>query len=271
VLTFSFDEDLALIRRFLKEGTSFGFSRFGDGELMIMEGQKLNLLYKKEFNFQGEKWLAQGLIDSIQLNRENYFIGIPCPCCQPIDKINVLKKLSGLAENRMTWANLFVNANFKKFKESVVPLFSNYEFIGFIGPGNHLKLPFRVTKSYHIGPDAWKNDTHILDKIRNDITNKNLSKGLFLFAAGPFANILCAKLFEEFENNTFIDVGSVFNIELGIGANRGYLSGASTLKKKCVWYPEDVDESMLNIEEKNHAIINPFFKLVISKIKKLIS
>ena len=43
------------------------------------------------------------------------------------------------------------------------------------------------------------------------------------------ANILCGFLYQELPQNTYIDIGSVYNIELGIGANRNYLKGINLI------------------------------------------
>lgn len=234
MITDSFLGDLKFFYKLLKEKESFAISRFGDGEMMIMAGEYLNLLYKKEFNFQGEEYLKNDLIRSFQHNQTNYFVGIACPCCVGEDKSTQMKVSTYLPDNKLTWANIFVNSNFKFFKENLVPLFNEYSTT-LVAQGDPKNIPFNIKKFYPIGPDAWKNNADVYEKLRQQIISNNIQNELFIFCAGPYANILCAKLFNEFPNNTFIDIGSVFNVELGIGPNRGYLRGASTLNKICIW------------------------------------
>ena len=234
MITDSFLGDLKFFYGLLKQKTSFAITRFGDGEMMIMKGQSLNLLFKKEFNFQGEEHLKNDLIRSFQHNQKNYFVGIACPCCVGQEKSTWMKDNTYLPDEYLTWANIFVNSNFSFFKENIVPLFNEYN-VTLVAQGNPQNLPFSIKKFYPIGPDAWINNTDVYKKLRQQIISNNIQNELFIFCAGPYANILCAKLFNEFPNNTFIDIGSVFNIELGIGANRGYLQGANTLNKICIW------------------------------------
>jgi hypothetical protein len=46
--------------------------------------------------------------------------------------------------------------------------------------------------------------------------------------------MLAARMWENNKNNTYIDIGSTLNSYL-VGNNRGYLKGAETLKKTCIW------------------------------------
>lgn len=232
--TKSFIDELIYFHDLLKNRTPFAITRFGDGERMIMEGVKLNLLHKGEFNYQGESNLKYDLTYSFQLDKQHYYVGVPCPCCQPIDKVQWMKDSTYLPENKLTWANIFVNGNYSYFMNTFIKDFSLYK-ITFIGPGNISKLPFNVDVTYTIGPNAWVNNTDVYEKLRKQIINNDTKNELFLFCAGPYANILVSKLYEEFPNNTYLDLGSVFNIELGIGANRGYLSRNSNINKICIW------------------------------------
>lgn len=234
MITDSFFGDLKFFSELLKQKVPFALSRFGDGEMMVMEKKPLNLLSKKEFNFQGEEHLREDLIKSFQHNQQNYFVGIACSCCVGYEKFNWMKDSTHLPDKHLTWANIFVNSNFSFFKKNIIPLFNEYN-ITLTSPGNPKNLPLNIKNFHPIGPNAWINNINVYENIRQQIIKNNSHNELFLFCAGPYANILCSKLFSEFPHNTFIDIGSVFNIELGIGANRGYLRGASTLKKTCIW------------------------------------
>jgi hypothetical protein len=235
MITDGFRNDLIYFEDKLKEKEAFSLTRFGDGERDIMNNKHLFLSRsKKEFDFYGEEHLRKDLVASFTLIKKNYFIGIPCPCCQPQDVCNKMKKDSGQPKENLTWANIFVNGNYSYFISKIVPLFNLYK-VTIIAPGDFKKLKFKCHQNHTIGANAWVNNADIYTKIRSQIIENNCLNELFLFCAGPFSNILCSKLFNEFPNNTFIDIGSVFNVELGIGANRGYLQGAETLTRSCVW------------------------------------
>ena len=233
MLTDSFKGDLNYIKNLLIQKTPFSISRFGDGEMMILNNKKIDLLWKGEFNFDGQDHLRRDLLDSFTHNQENYFVGVACPCCVGKDKSDSMKKQTGLEDSKLTWANIFVNSNYKAFRNEITPLFDNYN-VTIVAKGNTDKLPFKVDHSYNVGANAWINNADVYDKLDKQLSTSTEHE-LVLICAGPFANILCKKLFEKYPHHTIIDLGSVFNVELGIGADRGYLRGASTLSKTCIW------------------------------------
>ena len=233
MLTDSFRGDFNHIKRLLIEKIPFSISRFGDGEMVILNNKKIDLLWKGEFNFDGQDHLRRDLLDSFTHNQENYFVGVACPCCVGKDKSDSMKKQTGLEDSKLTWANIFVNSNYKAFRNDITPLFDNYN-VTIVAKGNTDKLPFKVDHSYSVGANAWINNADVYDKLDKQLSTSTKHE-LVLICAGPFANILCKKLFEKYPHHTIIDLGSVFNVELGIGADRGYLRGASTLSKTCIW------------------------------------
>jgi|TARA_R110002153_G_scaffold5754_2_gene26577 hypothetical protein len=235
MITDGFRGDLKFFEKKLKRKEPFSLTRFGDGERDVMDGKHLFLSQsKQEFDFSGEEHLRKDLIESFKLIKKNYFIGIPCPCCQPQAVCNKMKEASGQPNENLTWANIFVNGNYSYFISNTVPLFNLYKTT-IICSGNTEKLKFNFYKHHKIGINAWVQNSDLYENIRNQIINNDCNNELFLFCAGPFANILCSKLYQEFPSNTFLDIGSVFNLDLGIGANRGYLKGAKTLTKNCIW------------------------------------
>ena len=145
-----------------------------------------------------------------------------------------MEEKSRLPKNRLTWANVFVNANYKSFKNSFPRLFSKYKTT-LVSPGHPENLPMKIDEFKKIGANAWITDKELEFKLKNNIRENKTEGELFLFCAGPYANILCYNLYKEFPKNTYIDLGSVFNIELGIGANRKYLKGKNNINKVCTW------------------------------------
>ena len=233
MITNNFPNDLKYLHDILKNKTHFSLTRFGDGERGIIEGKPTGNL---EFQYDGNNnFIKDELKKSLQLNIPNYFVGIPCPCCQPADRCDYMKKLSNLPDNKLTWANMFVNSNFKYFNDEFVKTFNDYNYIVFIGRGETKNLPFRVDKSFKVGKNAHINNIDLLEEIPKMIESEDINNGLFIVSAGPFANILCARLFEQYSNNTFIDIGSVFDKHQGLGATRRYLMGNDTINKKCIW------------------------------------
>jgi hypothetical protein len=233
MLTDSFQNDLKFFHKLLTEKTPFALTRFGDGERGIIEG---NPVGNSEFQYKNNnEFIRKELKYSFQLNFPNYYVGIPCPCCQPKERCEYMKKLSNLPDDKLTWANIFVNHNFKYFNDKIVPSLNGYEFICFVGHGKPDNLPFRVDKFYNVHKNAHINNVDLLDEIPKMIKENEINNGLFLISAGPFANILTARLYEFHTSNTFIDVGSVFDVYQGLGETRGYLQNGQTINKICIW------------------------------------
>ena len=198
-----------------------------------MEGNKVD---NGEFAFKGDNQkFQQDLIKSFQLDFKNYYVGVPCPCCQPKERCDWMKESTYLPDHKLTWANIFVNGNFEYFNKEFVKDFSLYKDICFIGRGNIDNLPFTPTKHFKTTTNSHINNVGLIDLIPSYIEENNISNGLFIISAGPFANILCSILYPKYPNNTFIDIGSVFDVSQGLGATRGYLQNSSNINKICIW------------------------------------
>jgi len=233
MVTNSFRNDIKYFESLLNLHIPFSVTRYGDGEMYVFEG-RLGKNAVQEFSFDGQEHLQQELLESYEHIQDNYFVGVPCKCCVGEDNFNKMRSMSKKPDEKLTWANIFVNSNFNYFQDKIVPTFKQYK-VNMVAPGSPENLPFDVTNFYEVGFNAWVNNAGVYDELRKYILDNNTEGELFLFCAGPFAKTLSYKLFREFPKNSYLDLGSVFLRELGLKPNRGYLNGASTLQKVCVW------------------------------------
>lgn len=237
----TFKNDLIFFLNKIKNNEYFSLSRWGDGELMIIEKEFIDLTNIKngEFKFDpnDEKYnnVSENLIKSFKYVNDNYYVGIACRCCVGDEKHNYMKKLSNQPETNLTWANIFVNSNYNFFIENYLKEFTKKDIIMVVNKKCDIsKLPFKVEDVYYVGVDAWLNDYIIIDEIKKKY--KNEANKIFLFAAGPLANIMCYELWNDMnKNNIYIDIGSTLDVIMGMKPTRGYLRGANTLKKECIW------------------------------------
>lgn len=238
--TFKGDFDMFLNK--IKNNEQFSLSRWGDGELMILENTYINLTEKKNGEFKYDPTsvahmeMRDVLINSYRYTDSNYYIGVACSCCVGKDKFEYMKKLSGQREENLTWANIFVNSNYKHFLSELLPELKGKKII-LIGNKNCKtdKLPFKIEKFYPIGIDAWVSNYQLSQHLQQEIGELNMNDYVYLIAAGPFANVLTYELWMYNKNNTYIDIGSTLDTILGLPATRGYLQGAPTLNKTCIW------------------------------------
>lgn len=237
-----FSQELEKFAGMLENDQPFALSRFNDGEMTIIFGEAFNSAKNRIGNTyipdqpDAEKQRTL-LTAALTYKADGYIVGIVCPCCEGHEKFNKLKALSNQNEEHLTWANVFVNANFSIFKSRIEPIFKNKNVI-FIG--NALAetsgLSFSVKKQFTVGNNAWLQDyDKALNEISNHIRSNKITNTIFIFCAGVLSNLIIHKLYQEFPNNTYLDLGSVFDVELGLGKSRRYLRKSKTIYKTCVW------------------------------------
>jgi hypothetical protein len=218
-------------------------SRWGDGELTILENKFIDIRSKGngEFRYDPDnKDYADArhkLILSYTNQDDNYYIGIACPCCVGQEKYEYMKMKSCQDEEHLTWANIFVNANYRRSINELIPELKNHVVNLVINENSKLeKLPLIPKNVWDIGTDAWNEDLSVIQEILEYIENEKVENEIFLFAAGPLANILTYELWiHGSKNNTYIDIGSILDPYLELKLTRGYHLGAPTLNKICIW------------------------------------
>jgi len=226
-----FENEIKKILEKLKNGTRFSFSKFADGEWLMMRGIPLNnneFMYTVTDNYYKEK-----LIDSFKFKDQNYYVGISCPCCQGVEHKKMLD-FSGQDNKNLTFANLFVNSNYSFYKENFIPEFSKNNVHLIANKNSKIEnLPFKIEKFYPVENTAWKYNYGLIEEIKKE----NLTNKLFLFACGPFGNMLAHQLWEYNKNNTYMDIGSTLNPWLqSEGFKRDYYNGGSIYANRvCVW------------------------------------
>jgi len=238
-----FHAELSYFTRRIENQENFSLVRFGDGEMMIIEGQGIDLSAK----YNGEHKYVPGdtqqeqqrslLAQSLAHKQDDYFVGIACPCCVGQSSFDHLKQAAGQREEQLTWANVFVNSNYKAFQSSTVPALARRKVnIVCHEKANTDNLPFEINKRFSVGPNSWVNDYQRLrQEMLAYIQSSNSQSEVFLFCAGVLSNIIIFELAGQAPEHTYIDVGSVFDVQLQLGQTRKYLKNGKTLKKVCVW------------------------------------
>lgn len=229
----TFRSDLEFLLEKLKNRDKFAFSKYADGEYMILVNKSVRNCDGWEFNPYLNNKEYQLLLDSFRYNHPDYYVGISCPCCQPESHINWMR--DNVGSKNITWANIFVNSNYDFFVNNFIPEFNRWEgkVILFANEeGIDKKLPFKIDKYVPLNLTSWKEPE--VSKIIEDskIYSDEEENQLFLFSAGPLGNMLSHQLHSHNKNNTYIDIGSTINPWI-VGNNRGYLKRNN--KKTCIW------------------------------------
>lgn len=235
MLESNFIEDIQFIFKKLKNKEYFSFSKYADGEYKILKNEFITNCDGWTFNPQTHQTEFSYLLESYKYSHPDYYVGISCPCCQPKEHIEWMR--NNVGTKNVTWANIFVNANYNFFKENFIKEFKNWDGDVILVAnklGLNKKLPFKVDFYMPIEIGAWINPylEHIINELKSKAEEKN--NQLFLFSGGPLGNILAHQLHLVNKNNMYLDIGSTINPWI-VGNNRGYLENQNTTHKICVW------------------------------------
>lgn len=226
-----FEEDFYFLLELLKRNEKFSFSKYADGEFAILTNQRITNCDNWTFDPDVHGMYQKELLDSFKFNDDNYYVGISCPCCVKMEDVQWMRENVGVSDKYLTWANIFVNGNYGKFVDNFIPEFSKHDIILIANKDAKIeKLPFKIEEHVKITGTAWKDNFNLV----NELPKKEYKNKLFLYSAGPLGNMLAAKMWKYNKNNIYLDIGSTLNPWLTT-TNRGYLKGAPTLKKICIW------------------------------------
>ena len=168
----NYKEDFDTLKSKLISSEPFAFLRFSDGEGFVLYDQYLELsdrgynlngsqgyaYYGKEeykvFDPEKHSFNRQKLIESLEYVAPNYYKGLPMrESCSAFDGIfdEIVENAGGDSEY-LTFANMWNNANYPRFIEEIVPIFSEKKVVFVLNEcANIEKLPFRVVKDFRVG------------------------------------------------------------------------------------------------------------------------
>jgi hypothetical protein len=215
------DSDLTMFRERILQRKPFAIIRPSDGEYHVLQNNTLTNCDNWTFCAGGR--LSKDLREAIELASNTCcYIGIPCEC----DNKSLAEwyyKTFSINPIYTTFANIFVNANWKRF----IDILNNDKIsFTFIGPKNNpssfLVEQFIEVPEFLVNDWDTKGDEY-LNKIIPLVT-KGENK-IFLFSCGPIAKIFIAQAWAKHPHNIYLDVGSSLDLFLKGTTNRGYISG----------------------------------------------
>jgi len=201
------DDQFEIIWSKILSGENFTFLRFADGEKAIMTGQPV---VAQEGGWTSPNYISKlgfDLLDSLTLIDNNVYYAISCPCC---DESAYYWYLSRIINKNLTFANLWINGNYRRFLESFEGLKRDAIIIANFRSKNVQFGNLNILKHYSIGDNCisfWEEGAQILlDEIKKDFGNKN--NLLYVVSAGPMSEPIIVDLFRNNPNNCYIDFGS---------------------------------------------------------------
>jgi hypothetical protein len=218
VLKGGFTQHVFFFLNLIDNEENFALARYGDGELAIIQnkdiGKDTQAFNADGWHFDSENYdsvFVEDIRKSLSHQEENYFYGIVCSCCHGKEKVDAY--LGMLNTHSITYANVFVNSNFRLFSSYMAQRLNRDVVLVANEMGKDKQYPFSVIDNMWIQDDCvnWynKNSAEIVEESQS-LAGKYSGK-LFLISAGPLANILVDKMYSHNPNNCYIDIGSCFD------------------------------------------------------------
>ncbi|MAL15729.1 MAG: hypothetical protein CL554_20185 [Algoriphagus sp.] len=243
-----FTKDFDFILDKLKNKENFAFSRFSDGELFILKNETLVLandhfitgartgknIYTEEehkafYPDQHEKYQHK-LVETFRHNQHNYFKGICTATDGHVGKenFNWMLDFHGGDHKNLTFANLLINANYKRFVHEIIPVLRNRKIIYVVNRlANTDNLPFAIQKKFLIGSNCMIDNYDTAALVRDYIKQNKLTDHIILCSAASLSNFIIHDCYKDNPNNTYLDIGSCLNPLLNLEGwkhTRGYLT-----------------------------------------------
>jgi hypothetical protein len=185
--------------------------------------------------------LHKDLTSAIHLaSNKNCYVGIPCGCCNfNMGKWYITNFV--LHPLYTTFANIFVNKNWKNWISFLVDEKISFTFIGpnilpnIFSLQSYINIPLYLVNDWDI-----KGEEFLLN-ILNEV--KKYKNRLFLFSGGPISKILISNAWNEHPYNIYLDVGSSLDVFMKGSTNREYVVDGTPLSiLECKF-----DSQMINI------------------------
>lgn len=234
----SFSEEFDYFITKISNNENFAFTRFADGERSILENKcvyyNTQAYVIDKWSFNNNKIFSEDLLKTSKHREHNYYYAISCKCCEP-DGLSYYKNL--LDNHNITFSNLFINANYKKFINFTKQLKRK---VVIIANKNCLtaEYPFEVLQKIPIEDDCvnwYEKNKQIVVEGMKVLANK-YNNTLFFISAGPLSEILIHNLYINNANNCYIDVGSSLDVYTHKKITRPYqIKNSEYEKKECIF------------------------------------
>ena len=208
-----FHKDFEYFWGLISEGKNFAFTRYADGEVMLMNGVPVK---EGTQAFNIDKWSApvgvtkvgKELKESLNHTENNYYYAISSKT-DNISDYSFLRNNIKQNDEKITFVNLWINANYNKSIERYnslkrsVTLICNYK-------AKKENFPFEVNRIIPFPNNCveyWETSgDNFIEMLLAEVGNKQ--NELFFISCGPISEIIIDKLYRNNPNNTYIDVGS---------------------------------------------------------------
>ncbi|KAJ3255506.1 hypothetical protein HK103_006231 [Boothiomyces macroporosus] len=229
-----FDFDFTLIgKQILDKHAGLGIMRYGDGELAVIQKQPL-VAEQDNWKYNGgdDSVLAKDLSRTLSGHYgEPLYYGFPAN--ENVESLNTYLNLTQQSLNYVTYANLFVNSNYKRTRK-LLEMIQNGDagdVVLFASKESRLHAStFTTMKEYVECPDEglqWYETNHKSIKKTWDHLAAKYTNTLFVLSCGPLSNIAVHRMWGLNKFNRYIDFGSSVDEILKGRRTRPYMDDSS--------------------------------------------
>jgi len=207
-----FDTDFDFFWSMINDNKNFTFLRFADGEVLLMEAKEIGSGTQA---LNVDKWGSPNKLTKVGIELNNSFNldanDVYYAISSKSDNINDYNFLYNKINNKdnITFANLWINSNYKKHKEMLKKLNRPVTLICNEN-SQHNRYPFKVEKIFPFPNDFinfWENNSKsFLNELKTYVESK--SDHLFFVCCGPVSEIIINNMYTINKNNTYVDMGS---------------------------------------------------------------
>lgn len=242
-----FRGDLEVFFKMLESGRNFALTRYGDGELALIEGRPIG---RDTQAYTVDGWEFEGGVDNpfsrrlrqtLSHTEEDFFYLIPCQCCNNGAKQAYLELLRCPPQN-ISFANLFINANYRHFIPRLISYLGESRrpcvvlanaktkrerLRDCVDVAEYYLLEGDVVEGYNESPEVLEADVRDLAQRHQDT--------VFIFALGPLSEILIDTAYRTNPRNVYLDLGSSVDELLYGETTRPYQFDSEFSRRECVF------------------------------------
>lgn len=214
----------------LRKGVNFSLLRYGDDEYSILNENKL--VTQEGWTYKKDSILSKHLKETLNIDRKNVYYGISGkndgnPYIHDYYIENIINK------SNFTFASVFCNYNYNKFKSFIQNFDVNIVLIGPECPNSGNIGKAKVIDYYDVEENlAEKWDLEYSKKI-SDVVElaRKYNNQIFFLSAGPISEIFINEMLKVNFENTYIDIGTSIDAFIKGVSIRPYQNVNSNLAK----------------------------------------
>jgi len=206
-----FNKDFEFFTELIKSGKNFAYARYADGEVALMQGRGIGLGSQA---YHVDNWSAPSsntrvgktLLETLEHTEDNYYYAISSTSDQITDHTFLKSKIKS---KNLTFANLWINANYQKMKAFYMSL-EREVYVICNEKAKKESFPFKVIELFPFPDDCvsyWEDWGEDYLKQLSEYVEEVKDKTFFI-SCGPVSEIIIHELYKVNPENQYIDVGS---------------------------------------------------------------